>query len=73
VTGGRGQFIGSNPSINISGVRVLRFQTKVLAAGFAGGAIVVGNGTCPSGPGTFRVTRVFPFPPVRWLLRDVTS
>ena len=71
VDGNIGQFTG--PGIDVGGVRVLRLRnSKVLAIGFRAGAMVLGQGTCPNGPGAFRATRIFPWPPTRWLLQDVT-
>jgi hypothetical protein len=70
VTGASGQFKG--PGIDVSGVRVLRFGDRVIALGMRGGALVSGRGTCRYGPATFRALRIFPLPPTRWLLVDMT-
>ena len=72
VTGRSGRFIGTNPSINVSNVRVMRAGVRVLAMDFRNGVIVNGQGLCTHGPATFRALRIFPFPPIRWLLVDVT-
>jgi hypothetical protein len=68
VTGTAGTFTG--PSIDVAGVRVLRFGTLAIAAYFGNGLIVTGRGTCPAGPGTFTAMRMLPW--ARWLLQDVT-
>jgi hypothetical protein len=47
-------------------------RNKAIAIGFRGGAMVSGQGTCPAGPGSFRLLKIFPFPPTRLLLQDVT-
>jgi hypothetical protein len=70
VNGRTGQFTG--PGIDVSGVRVMRFGSRVLAIDFRSGAVIFGQGTCPNGPGRFQAMRIFPFPLVRWLLQDVT-
>jgi hypothetical protein len=75
VSGAVGRFIGTNPEIDVTGVRVLRFRGRVVALSFRDGVLVAGSGTCPEGPGRFqalKIARLF-WLSARWLLEDVTS
>ena len=70
VNGRTGQFIG--PGINAPGMRVNRIRNRAIATGYKNGFLVTGQGTCPSGPGSFKAWKVFAFPPFPWLLKDVS-
>jgi hypothetical protein len=74
VLGRSGTFISTmSPTINVTGIRVVRFGNRVTAMGFKSGTLLTGQAICPNGPGKFRAVRFFPFPPISWLLVDVTA
>jgi hypothetical protein len=72
VTGNLGEFIGTSPPIDLMNVRVMRVRNSALVSSVVGrGLVIFGSGTCPLGPGTFKVMKVsLPF--MVWLLQDVT-